>query len=70
MERLIVCGVPACTLTKKEFVEIGANACAELMTGEAANTLPLHITRLLTELLAIYHTEMEKQMFPTTQTDK
>lgn len=70
MERLTVCGVPTCTLTKKEFVEVGANACAELMAGEAANILPLPTKLLLTELLAIYHTELEKQMFPTTETDK
>lgn len=70
MEKLTVCGVPTCTLTKQEFAEVGANACAELMSGEAAEILPLPTKLMLIELLAIHHTKLEKQMFPTTETDE
>ena len=58
-----------CTLTKLEFVQIGAAAAANLLTCEAASVLSDDTRLMLTTFSAMYHSELEKMMFPSEETE-
>lgn len=57
------------TVTKAEFVQVGAIAAAGLLTCEEASDLSDGTKTLLTAFCAMYHTEMEKMLFPSEETE-
>lgn len=70
MERFVSNPSQTCTLTKLEFLQVGAAAVAEVLTRpEAKETLSCETRDLLVQFSAIYHTELEKMMFPSEETE-